>query len=118
MSTSFAKFMQDIEEEARTESSEAEEELRLFQKYYSKVRGDFLSGGMVKPDVNSESKMSATYAFVFNGSGDWKMSTADDWDLDVVELEGNEKTLGHRQIDGSICKIIQAQNGKLIALSK
>ena len=46
--------------------------------------------------------MSATYAFVFSGSGDWKTSIADDWDLDVVELEGNEKVIGHRQIDGSI----------------
>ena len=62
--------------------------------------------------------MSATYAFVFNGSGDWKLSVADDWDLDVVELEGDEKTLGHRQIDGSICKIIQTSNGKLVAITK
>ena len=62
--------------------------------------------------------MSATYAFVFNGSGDWKKSIADDWDLDVVEMEGNEKVIGHRQIDGSICKVLQSQDGKLIALSK
>ena len=62
--------------------------------------------------------MSATYAFVFNGSGDWKVSVADDWDLDVIELEGDEKVLGHRQIDGSICKVIQASDGKLVALTR
>ncbi len=62
--------------------------------------------------------MSATYAFVFNGSGDWKLSTADDWDLDVVELEGDEKVVGHRQIDGSICKILKAPDGKVVALSR
>jgi hypothetical protein len=62
--------------------------------------------------------MSATYAFVFNGAGDWKKSIADDWYLDVVELEGDEKIIGHRQIDGSICKIVQSQDGKLIAISK
>lgn len=62
--------------------------------------------------------MSATYAFVFNGSGDWKVSDPDEWDLSFVELEGDEKVLGHRQIDGSICKILKASDGKLVALSK
>lgn len=61
---------------------------------------------------------SATYAFVFSGSDDWRKSVADDWDLDVVELDGTEKVLGHRQIDGSICKIVQASNGNIVALSK
>lgn len=117
MST-FASFMQEIEEEARSEGPEAVEELRLLQKYYSELRRDFLTSGMDKLDCFSENKMSATYAFVFNGSGDWKKSIADDWDLDVIELEGDEKVLGHRQIDGSICKIIQTSDGKLVALSK
>lgn len=62
--------------------------------------------------------MNAVKAFVFNGSGDWKISVADDWDFDVVELEGNEKTVGHRQIDGSICKVLQTPQGKLVAISK
>ena len=117
MST-FASFMQEIEDEARSEGVEAVEELRLLQKYYSELRRDFLTGGMDKPACFSENKMSATYAFVFNGAGDWKMSIADDWDLDVIELEGDEKVLGHRQIDGSICKIVQTSDGKLVAISK
>lgn len=62
--------------------------------------------------------MSATYAFLFNGSGDWKLSVADDWDLDVIELDGDEKVLGHRQIDGSICKVVETTDGKLAALTK
>jgi hypothetical protein len=62
--------------------------------------------------------MSAMYAFVFNGSGDWKLSIADDWELDVVELEGDEKVLGHRQIDGSILKVMKQSDGKLIAIGK
>lgn len=61
---------------------------------------------------------SATYAFVFNGGDDWRVSGADDWDLDVVELTGNEKTLGHKKIDGSICKILQTDDGKLVAVTK
>lgn len=61
---------------------------------------------------------SATYAFVFNGSDDWRLSSADDWDLDVVELEGNEKLVGHRKIDGSICKVMQASDGTVLALTK
>ena len=61
---------------------------------------------------------SATYAFVFNGSSDWRKSIADDWDLDVIELEGNEKVLGHRQIDGSICKVLQSSDGRIVAVSK
>jgi len=59
---------------------------------------------------------SATYAFVFNGSNDWRKSVADDWDLDVVELEGTEKVLGHRKIDGAICKIVQTSNGNIVAI--
>lgn len=62
--------------------------------------------------------MNAVKAFIFNGSGDWKISVADDWDFDVVELEGNEKVVGHHKIDGSICKVLQSDNGKLIAISK
>lgn len=62
--------------------------------------------------------MSATYAFVFSGSGDWKVSIADDWDLDVIELQGDEKVVGHLKIDGSICKVMQAADGKLIAITK
>jgi hypothetical protein len=60
----------------------------------------------------------ATYAFVFSGNDDWRVSIADDWELDVVELDGTEKVLGHRQIDGSICKVVQASDGRLVAISK
>lgn len=59
----------------------------------------------------------ATYAFVFSGN-DWRKATADDWEIDIVELSGNEKVLGHRQIDGSICKVLQSSDGKIIAVSK
>jgi hypothetical protein len=61
---------------------------------------------------------SVTYAFVFVGISNWKESVPDDWELDVVELEGNEKVVGHRQIDGSICKILQTSDGSLIAITK
>lgn len=60
----------------------------------------------------------ATYAFVLTGSDNWRTSVADDWELDVVELEGNEKTVGHKKLDGSICKILQVSNGKVVALTK
>ena len=62
--------------------------------------------------------MNAIRGFVFNGSGDWRISIADDWDFDVVELEGDEKTVGHRQIEGSNCKVLQTLEGKLVAISK
>ena len=65
-----------------------------------------------------EYNMNATYAFVFNGKKDWRKSVPDDWDLDVIELDGNEKIVGHRQIDGSICKIVQTSAGKLVAITK
>ena len=61
---------------------------------------------------------SATYAFVLNGSNDWRKSEVDQWDLDVVELDGTEKVLGHRQIDGSICKILQTSDGKFLAITR
>lgn len=59
---------------------------------------------------------SATYAFVFNGS-DWRKATQDDWDIDMVELSGNEKVLGHRKIDDVVLKIIQSNDGKIFAVS-
>lgn len=59
-----------------------------------------------------------TYAFVFSGNDNWKTSDADLWDLEVIELDGTEKTIGHRQIDGSICKVLQASDGKLVAITK
>ena len=62
--------------------------------------------------------MNATYAFVFNGNTDWRQSTADDWDLDLVELNGSESIVGHRQLDGSICKVIKTESGKFIAITK
>jgi hypothetical protein len=106
MGTKFSDFMLEIENDARDEGPAAVRELYLLQKYYSQRRRDVLAGGMDKPACFSENKMSATYAFVFN------------WDLDVIELEGDEKTVGHRQIDGSICKIVQTSDGKLVAISK
>jgi hypothetical protein len=61
---------------------------------------------------------SAVYAFVFRGNDDWKRSGADDWELDLVELEGSEKEVGHRKVEGSICKVLQTSDGKLIAITK
>ena len=60
---------------------------------------------------------SATYAFVLSGS-DWRKSVVDDWDLDVVELDGTEQVVGHRQLDGSICKILKTADGKFLAITK
>ena len=60
----------------------------------------------------------ATYAFVFTGNDDWKISIADDWNLDLIELDGTEKVLGHHRIDDSICKVVKTTDGKLIAISK
>jgi hypothetical protein len=60
----------------------------------------------------------ATYAFVLNGSNDWRNSDVDLWDLDIIDLEGNEKIVGHRQLDGSICKVLKTSDGKLVAITK
>lgn len=60
---------------------------------------------------------SATYAFILNGSSDWKMSTPEDWDWDIVELEGNEKIIGHHKIDGAVYKVLQLGN-QVIAVCK
>lgn len=103
MTTSFEDFMKGIEAEALAEG--AVRELVLWREFFKKK-------------IAGEKMNSATYAFVYNGSSDWRQSIADDWELDVVELDGTEKIMGHRQIDGSICKILQAANGKLIAVSK
>jgi hypothetical protein len=60
----------------------------------------------------------ASVAFVLTGSNDWRQSEAEDWDLDCIELEGTEKVVGHKQIDGSICKIVRTADGKFVGLTK
>lgn len=61
--------------------------------------------------------MNAVHAFIFNGS-DWKKSEVDDWEWDIVEIDGTEKVLGHLPIDGSIYKIVKTSDGKLAAITK
>jgi len=60
----------------------------------------------------------STYAFVFSGDDNWQMSVPDNWDIALIELDGTEKVLGHRKIDGAICKVMKTHDGKLVALSK
>jgi hypothetical protein len=104
--SNFKDFMQEIEDEAKDEGPEAVLQLESLKKFFQEER------------ISLENKMSnATYAFVFSGKN-WQTSSADDWDMDVVELDGNEKVIGHRQIDGAICKILQTTSGKLIAITK
>lgn len=110
MSTSFQDFMQEIEAEALLEGDAAAQQLEDLRSYFKNERN--------KTVLFGEKMSSATYAFVFNGENDWRKSVADDWDLDVVELDGTEKVVGHRQIDGSICKVMQNADGKLIAITK
>lgn len=61
---------------------------------------------------------SGEMVFVFNGKNNWKTSNGEDWDLISMELEGNEKVLGHKKIDGMIFKIIESSDKKIVALSK
>lgn len=58
------------------------------------------------------------YAFVYKGSGEWKVSSPDEWDLDITSIDGDEKILGHHKIDEAICKVVQSKDGTIIALSK
>lgn len=78
---------------------------------------DRKNGFIKESKTVGETMTGATYAFVFSGS-DWRKSVGDDWDLDVIELDGTEKVVGHHKIDDSICKILQTNEGKLIALTK
>jgi hypothetical protein len=73
---------------------------------------------MQKRLIDLEIQMEAIYAFIFSGDEDWRTSDPDSWDLDVISLDGTEKVLGHRKIDGSICKIVKTSDGKLVAIAK
>lgn len=108
MTTSFEDFMKEIEAEAIAEGPQAVHELTVWREHFRKSL------------VNSigDTMSNATYAFVFNGEDEWRTSVADEWELDVVELQGNEKTVGHKKIDGSICKILQTSSGQLVAITK
>lgn len=65
-----------------------------------------------------EADMNYVYAFVYNGDDNWKVSSIDDWDFDNIELDGTEKVVGHKKLDGSICKVFRADSGRLIAVVK
>lgn len=54
MGSKFEDLMRKIEEEAEAEGPDALEELRLFKKYYAKVREDVLASGMEKLDNSLE----------------------------------------------------------------
>ena len=56
--------------------------------------------------------------FVLKSSDHWKTASVDDWELDIVEIYGDEKILGHRAIDGAICKVLQNKDNKIVALTK
>lgn len=60
---------------------------------------------------------SATYAFILSGCNDWKHSVPEDWEWDIVELEGNEKVIGHHRIDGMTYTVLQASD-KVVAITK
>lgn len=62
--------------------------------------------------------MNAVQVFVLVGNEDWRLASADLWELDVVELDGTEKVIGHRKIDGSIYKIIKVSDEKIVAITK
>ena len=57
-------------------------------------------------------------AFIFNGETDWRKSVAEDWNFDIVQLDGTEVVIGHRKIDGAIFKILQNSDGKIVAYNK
>lgn len=106
MGTKFEDFFKEIEDEAIADGPEATQQLDnlklFFKKELYKLENDMSS---------------ATYAFVFSGKN-WRTDSANEWDMDVVELDGTEKVIGHRQIDGAICKILQTGTGKIIAITK
>ncbi len=62
--------------------------------------------------------MNPVSAFMFVGNSNWKLSTADDWELTPYLLVGDEQLLGHHKIDGAICKILKSSDGHVIAISK
>jgi hypothetical protein len=60
----------------------------------------------------------AIYAFVLNETDDWRKADSDQWNWEVYELNGSEKILGHRNIDGANFKVLRAEDGKILAVSK
>jgi len=76
------------------------------------------SGKNYHREYLKEIEMNCVHAFVYKGNDNWKISPIEDWDFDLIELDGSEMTLGHRQLDGSICKIVQGPIGQIIAIIK
>lgn len=54
--------------------------------------------------------------FILDSKIDWRRSLPDDWNSSYIELSGDEKFLGHKQIDGAICKIYQLADNRIIAI--
>lgn len=61
--------------------------------------------------------MQTVHVFVLATNEDWRIAPVDSWEFDILELDGTEKVIGHRKIDGSICKIVKAAE-KIVAITK
>jgi hypothetical protein len=62
--------------------------------------------------------MNIVQAFVLQSDDNWAIAEAELWDLEPVELTGNEKVIGHRKIDGLIYKVLKTEDNKLVAITK
>jgi len=60
----------------------------------------------------------ATYAFVLVNDTDWRLSTAEDYDWQIIEIEGTEKTLGHHKIDGAVYRVLRTSDNQVVAITK
>lgn len=58
-----------------------------------------------------------SHVLILSSNDNWKIAYEDNWELDILELDGTEKLLGHRRIDGSIYKILNKDN-KILATLK
>lgn len=57
-------------------------------------------------------------AFILNSQTDWRRSLPEDWELETILVSGSEKVLGHKKIDGAICRILQNEEGQIVAIVK
>lgn len=88
------------------------------------VRFQLSASGFIDPvhtacaDKLGDTMSDNSYAFVLDDGLNWRTSVPDDWNWEIVQLEGNEQLIGHYPIDGSVYKIFKTSTGKIVATIK
>lgn len=57
------------------------------------------------------------YAFEYEGKRNWRASSSERWPIEVATWKGDEKRVGTRRIDNTLCAVFLCGDGKFRAVT-